>query len=231
VEVNGNRSIRGLPELPGCRPVGGTQHGKIPVVIPGIILAAGRSTRMGEPKALLPIAPGGPSFVRGIATVLLEGGVIDAIVIGRPDDHALRQEVETMGAHVRFVVNEHAESGQLSSLIAGLNAADRPGVSAVLVTLVDVPLIRASTVSALLTTFASRHPAMVRAVFQGRHGHPIIFGRELFDELRRADPALGAKAVVRAHEELLINVEVEDPGVLHDIDRPEDYTRMFDRPS
>jgi CTP:molybdopterin cytidylyltransferase MocA len=57
----------------------------------------------------------------------------------------------------------------------------------------------------------------------------VIFGRAAFDELRRADPSKGAKAVVHAHERDILNLDVEDPGVLHDIDRPEDYARVFDQ--
>ena len=199
-------------------------------MIPGVILAAGRSSRMGQSKALLPTRPGGPSFVRRLSAALLEGGVVDVLVVGRPDDGVLRTEVESLGTGVRLVINAHAEAGQLSSVIAGLNAADRPGVHGVLITPVDVPFILPGTVRALLTTFASRQAPVVRATHLGRHGHPVIFGRGVFDELRRADPALGAKAVVQAHARDLIDLEVDDPGVLHDIDGPDDYARVFNPP-
>lgn len=185
---------------------------------------------MGQPKALLPVRPGGLSFVRHLSTTLLEGGVDDVLVVGRPDDGALRAEVESVGTGVRLVVNAHAESGQLSSVIAGLNAADRPGVHAVLVTPVDVPLIHPDTVRALLAAFASRRALVVRATYQGRHGHPVIFGRGVFDALRSADPAIGAKGVVQAHARDLVDLDVDDPGVLHDIDGPDDYARLFNRP-
>jgi molybdenum cofactor cytidylyltransferase len=198
-------------------------------VIPGVILAAGQSSRMGQPKALLPAGPGGPTFVRRLSTALLEGGVADVIVVGRPDDTALEAEVESIGTGVRFVVNAHAEMGQLSSVIAGVNAADRPGVHGVLVTPVDAPLVLPGTVNALLAAFASHRAAIVRATWQGRHGHPVIFGRRVFDALRHADPAVGAKAVVHAHASDLIDLEVDDPGVLHDIDGPDDYARVFNQ--
>ena len=185
---------------------------------------------MGRPKPLLPTSPGGPSFVSRLSAALLEGGVADVIVVGRPDDAALEAEVASLGTGVRFVVNAHAETGQLSSVIAGLNAADRPGVHGILVTPVDTPLIRPGTVRALMTAFASRRAAIVRATCQGRHGHPVIFGRTVFDALRHADPAVGAKGVVRAHASELIDLEVDDPGVLHDIDGPDDYARVFNQP-
>ena len=71
----------------------------------------------------------------------------------------------------------------------------------------------------------------MRATWQGRHGHPVIFGRRVFDALRHADPAVGAKAVVHAHASDLIDLEVDDPGVLHDIDGPDDYARVFNQQS
>jgi molybdenum cofactor cytidylyltransferase len=198
-------------------------------VIPGIILAAGRSTRMGEPKALLPITPGGPTFVRQIATVLLQGGLSEAIVVGRADDIALKREVEAIDLRVRFVANDHADRGQLSSLVAGLNAADRPGVPAVLVTLVDVPSIRTKTIEGLVDAYSKGDHAIVRAVHGAHHGHPVIFSRAVFDALRHADPSLGAKPVMRAYAHEILDVEVDDPGVLLDVDRPEDYANLMGR--
>jgi molybdenum cofactor cytidylyltransferase len=202
-------------------------------VIPGVILAAGLSSRMGRSKALLPTSAGGPTFVRQLSRSLLEGGVADVLVVARPEDTALRAEVESLGTGVRLVFNAHADRGQLSSLIAGLNAADHPGVHGVLMTPVDMPFVKPGTVRELLTAFASRHALLLRATYRGRHGHPIIFGRGIFDEVRHADPEVGAKAVVqaysRAHADEPIDFEVDDPGILHDIDNPDDYARVINQ--
>jgi molybdenum cofactor cytidylyltransferase len=198
-------------------------------VIPGIILAAGLSKRMGTPKALLSAGAGrdGPTFVRLLAHTLLDGGVTDVLVVGRLDDEALQREVDSLGASVRFVPNDRADTGQLSSVVAGLNAADRPGVRGILVTPVDAPFVRSSTIRALIATTSAAHPPVVRPAYHGRHGHPVIFSRAVFDELRRADPSIGAKAVVHAHTADVVNLEVDDPGVLADIDTPEDYERII----
>ena len=196
-------------------------------LIPGLILAAGRSTRMGRPKALLPVRQGGPSFVRHLTLALLEGGVADVLIVGRPDDGLLRQEIDDIG--VRFVPNPDADSGQLSSVIAGLNVADRPGVTGLLVTPVDAPLVSAATVRQLLSAISNRQLPLVRATHKGRHGHPVVFARRVFDELRHADPGIGAKAVVQRHAPEGIDLEVDDPGVLLDIDEPADYERAMRR--
>jgi molybdenum cofactor cytidylyltransferase len=199
------------------------------VVILGVILAAGRSVRMGRPKALLPCDAAGTTFVRRLAVVLCEGGVEEALVIGRPEDEALRAEVEALVVRARYIENPDADSGQLSSVLAGLAAADHPGVRAILVTPVDAPMIAARTVTALIDVCRSSGAPIVRAVYQGRHGHPVIFSREMFDHLRRADPAVGARAVLRAHADRLVNFEVDDPGVLGDVDTPADYHTLLGR--
>lgn len=191
-------------------------------MVPGIVLAAGASSRMGTPKALL--RAGDRTFVRRILDVFREGGTDSAVVVVRPGQADVIAEVERAGFGTA-IVNAGAEEGQLSSLIAGLDAADGPGVQAVLVTLVDVPLVTAATVRTLLDRAATTSAGIVRAVHRGRHGHPVLFKRELFDALRRADPGVGAKAVTRSAA--VEDVEVDDPGVAQDVDTPDDYRRLF----
>lgn len=201
-------------------------------MVPGLILAAGRSSRMGRPKALLPCGHGGASFLDTVVAVLAAGGLDDVVVVGKTGDGALRAEVERVGAgsaglRLRYAANPDAESGQLSSVLAGLRLADRPGVPGVLVIPVDMPLVAPATVARLLERFRAGTAPVVRPVHGGRHGHPVIFNRSVFDELRRADPSAGARAVVRAHGRAVADVEVDDPGVLQDVDTPEDYARLL----
>ena len=189
---------------------------------PAIVLAAGASTRMGRPKALL--EAGGRTFIRTILEALRDGGVPEAVVVVRPGQPLVIQEVEASGFG-RAVVNPRADEGQLSSLLAGLNAIDRPGVEAMLVTLVDVPLIGAAAIRVLLARAAASECAILRADHGRAQGHPDIVKRRLFDALRTADPAVGAKAVVRAAG--VEDVEVDDAGVVEDVDTPADYARLF----
>lgn len=185
---------------------------------------------MGRAKALLASGDARVSFLESLTAALRAGGAADVLVVGRPDDERLQEEAGRMKPPVRFVSNPHAHMGQVSSLIAGLNVADRPGTRGILVAPVDVPLVTAETVAALLAAFDATLAPVVRPVHQGRHGHPVLFARAVFDELRHADHSRGARAVVGAHESALVNVEVNDPGVLVDIDTPEDYARTFGRP-
>ena len=196
-------------------------------MVVGVVLAAGRSSRMGRPKWRLFQPFTGSTFASHLVVTGLEGGLDTMLVVGGPDDGALPEEVARLGAG--FVVNPAADEGQLSSIVAGLDVADRLGAAAVMVMPVDVPLISAATVAALLATMAQRDGAIFRATHQARHGHPVLFTRAVFAELRAADPAQGARAVVRADPARVVDVEVPDEGVTIDIDTPEDYRRAFGR--
>lgn len=182
---------------------------------------------MGRPKALLRCGPGHETFVRRLAIALAAGGVDGVLVVGRPGDAALQTEIDGLPGPARYIENPDADAGQLSSLLAGLAAVDRPGVRGLLVTPVDAPLIEAATVAALLDSLRSTGAPIVRATYEGRHGHPVIFGRAVFEALRHADPSLGARAVVRAHAGRVVEVAVNDPGVLGDVDTPSDYRTLF----
>lgn len=199
-----------------------------PNVLPGIILAAGRSSRFGRPKALLPAH--GTTFVGGILAAYAAGGITSTVVVIRPGDQGLREEVARVAPAARTIENPHAEAGQLTSLVAGLNAVDGPGVEGAIVTLVDVPLVTSSTIGALLDA-RSRYPdaPILRATYRGRHGHPVIFARAVFEALRRADPAVGAKDVFRQCAGRVHDVDVNDAGVIDDVDTPADYVRLFGR--
>lgn len=198
-------------------------------MVAGLILAAGRSTRMGQSKALL-ACPDGRTFVGALAAALRAGGIDAPLIVGRPDDEGLRLEVEAIGQGARLVINEDADrGGQLSSLVAGLRQADRPGIRALMVVPVDAPLVTSVTVATLIAAFSATGAPIVRARFQGRNGHPVIFSRAVFDQLRAADPHVGAKTVLRAHDSAIVNVDVEDSGVVGDVDTPEDYRRLRDR--
>jgi len=196
-------------------------------VLPAIILAAGASVRMGRPKVMLPL-PGGHTFLSRIVRTLRDAGLTDIIVIVR-DAALISQALPAYGVPVRAIVNPDPDRGQLSSLWLGIDAIDRPDVDAVLVTLVDVPLVSVSTVRAVVDAWSRTHAPVVRPVSGERHGHPVIFGREAFEPLRRADPAIGAKAVVGALGSRRCEVAVNDPFAFDDADTPEQYERLLRR--
>ncbi len=186
----------------------------------GVVLAAGRSERMGRPKALLPDAEGVP-FVARIARTLRRAGVTPLVVVRPGAAEALAEALAAEDAGL--VVNPDPDRGQLSSLLVGLDAAGDP--DGLLVTLVDVPFVAEATVRAVVAAHARTRAPIVRPASGARHGHPVIFDRALFDALRRAPLDQGAKAVVRAHTAAIVNVPVDDEGAFVDLDTPEAYAR------
>jgi molybdenum cofactor cytidylyltransferase len=195
-------------------------------VIPAIVLAAGRSSRMGRPKATLAL-DASDTFLTRIVRTFLDAGVDDVIaVVGHDADTIVRSFVES-GLPARFVVNREYDRGQLSSLVAGLGVVDRPGVTAVLVTLVDVPLVSVATVRAVIECYRRTQAPVVRPTSGARHGHPLLIARSLFDALRAADPSAGAKPLVRAHASPAGDLEIADEGSFTDIDTEEEYRRTI----
>jgi molybdenum cofactor cytidylyltransferase len=192
-------------------------------VIPALVLAAGRSSRMGRAKALLPI--GDDTFLTRIVRTFLDAGVDDVVVVVGHEADAIVRHFSASGLPARFVVNPDYDRGQLSSLLAGLAVIDRPGVVAALVTLVDVPLVAPTTVRAVIDRYRQTHAPVVRPTSGARHGHPLLLDRSIFDELRAADPDTGAKPIVRAHASADGDMVIADEGAFVDIDTAADYTR------
>jgi molybdenum cofactor cytidylyltransferase len=198
-------------------------------MIPAIVLAAGRSTRMGRPKAALPFNDR-DTFLSRIVRTFLDAGVDDVVVVLGHDAEAIARSFAATELPARFTINRDYDRGQLSSLQAGLTVVDRPGVSAVLVTLVDVPLVSASTVRAVVEHYRATRAPIVRPVSGERHGHPFVIDRALFDALRSGDDELGAKPIVRAHVSAIGDVTVDDDGAFIDIDTVDDYRRLVRGP-
>ena len=197
-------------------------------MIPGVVLAGGASSRMhGRPKALLPAGAGGGTFIERIVATLRAAGVDDVVIVTGRHHAPVVDLAAGLKPPVRVVRNPDPRRGQLSSLLAALAVVDRPGVRAMLVTLVDLPLVSTATVRAVLDAHRRTGAPLVRPGRRGKHGHPVVFDRALFRDLRRADPARGAKSVVRAHAPRGVVVDVDDDGAFDDVDTPDDYRRRF----
>jgi molybdenum cofactor cytidylyltransferase len=194
-------------------------------MVPAIVLAAGKSTRMGRTKALLPLG-GADTFLTRIVRSFRTAGVDDVVVVLGHDAEAIALALADRSVAARIVVNAEYERGQFSSLLAGLQVVDRPGVAGMLLTLVDVPLVSPETVRAVVARHRVTAAPIVRPVNGTRHGHPVLIDRRLFDAIRQADPEQGAKPVIRAHASAAGDVEVDDEGAFLDVDTPEEYAAL-----
>ena len=195
-------------------------------MISAIVLAAGASSRMGQAKAALPVGNTGETVVARVVRTLLEGGIPKVVVVAGAHIDAVRHAMAVHEPRAQLIEHPGWEQGQLSSLIAGLDAIDEPLLEAAMVTLVDVPLVSSATVAAVISAWRASRAPIVRPANGDRHGHPVIFDRSVFSDLRNADPRVGAKSVFSAHRDLIVNVEVNDPGAFEDIDTPEEYQKL-----
>jgi nicotine blue oxidoreductase len=194
-------------------------------MIAGLILAAGESSRMGTPKATL--AYRGRTFLETIVQTL-RGADIERIVVvlGHQADEIQRQ-IEIEPAQV--VINPDYRSSQTSSLQVGLRAllADEP--EGVLLCLVDHPAVGAETVRRIVATFHQGGAPVVIPTYLGRRGHPVLIGRQLFDELLRLASDAGADSAIRKYRPATQFIAVEDEGVVIDVDDRESYRRLTSR--
>lgn len=202
-------------------------------MIRAIVLAAGASSRMGRAKAALTLGQTGETLVARVIRTLLTGGAPDVVVVAGAHVEAVRAALPPDEPRARMIEHAGWRQGQLSSLLAGLAAIDDPLLEGALVTLVDVPLVQPATVAAVIAEWRRTRAPIVRPA-QGalgasgaeRHGHPVMFDASVFQDLREADPNVGAKAVFAKHRARIVNVEVQDPGAFMDVDTPEDYARL-----
>ena len=181
---------------------------------------------MGSPKALL-LTRGGKPFVAAIAETFAAAGITGIVVVtGREHERiAAALAHEPLPVSPQVVRNLDPSRGQLSSLLIGIDNLPAEAPAAV-VTLVDVPLMTAATVRLVVSEWRRTGAPIVRPAIGERHGHPVVFDRRLFQELREAPLDIGAKAVVRAHAAEIVNVEVTDEGCLVDVDTPRDYEAL-----
>lgn len=190
-------------------------------MISGILLAAGESRRMGSPKALLRYR--GKMFIERICEAFLAAGVDELIVVLGARAAELQRAIP---AHptLRTVINPHYFQGQLSSLMTGLGAVSADSEAAI-VNLVDHPLITTDTFHALIASFRADPLPILIASYNGKRGHPVLFSSQVYGELLAAPLDQGAKVVVRKDPSRVREIPLDDPGILADIDTPEDYRR------
>lgn len=204
-------------------------------MIRAIVLAAGASSRMGQAKAALPLGSTGETVVARVVRTLLSAGLPSVTVVAGAHIDAVRNAMPAFEPRARVVEHLGWAQGQLSSLLAGLAAVDDPQLEAILVTLVDVPLVRPDSVAAIVHAWRQSRAPIVRPVDPStslrpggeRHGHPVVFDRAVFEDLRTADPRVGAKAVFATHAARRLDVSIKDNGAYVDMDTPDEYRKVL----
>ncbi len=204
----------------------------------GVILAAGESSRMERDKALLPWPPRAAGSAAGLATsdTFLSAAIrlffshVDVVlVVAGKNEAALASVVYANGASL--VVNPDPARGQFSSLRVGLQEVLNRGRDAAMVTLVDRPPVQPETIAALEAAFGlaismTRKKWAVIPEYQGKHGHPILLGREMLEAFLKAPETSNARDVEHAHQNEIEYLSVDDPFVALNVDTPEQYAAL-----
>lgn len=203
-----------------------------------VILAAGESRRMGRPKALLPFpdasaggnekwgthAAGAKTFLCHLIDVTRHPKTVARrVVVGA---HAKEIRAEAKLEADELVLNEEWHRGQLSSLQAAIRSLPKDAADGILVCLVDHPLISRVLVARIIEAFERDKNKIVIPTYRERRGHPVIFPAALYQELLSAPKEIGARAVVRAHASEVLEIPVEEEGVVLNLNDPESLKKL-----
>ena len=172
---------------------------------------------MGRPKALLPFQ--GTTFIHHILETVKASALAPVVVV--LGGH--RQEIERALPFEVCAFNPDYEQGMITSLQTGIRSLPAGGDGAMLF-LVDHPVTSPQTIVALLAAFKPHH--IVLPTFNGRRGHPVLFSRSVMDEILELPPSSGANRVVWKDPSRVVEVPVDDAGILVDVDTPEQYGKL-----
>jgi molybdenum cofactor cytidylyltransferase len=189
--------------------------------VASIVLAAGRSSRMGPRNKLLETFAGKPIVAR-VAGVALASGADPVIVV--TGFEASRVAAALSELKVTIVHNADFEEGLSSSLRAGLRAVP-PDSDGALILLGDMPTVEGSVLRALMAAFTGRDAICV-PVHRGRRGNPILWGKSYFAEMMDVAGDIGAKPVLARHEERVTEVAAGSESIFADVDTPADLVRL-----
>jgi molybdenum cofactor cytidylyltransferase len=188
----------------------------------GIILSAGESSRMGRDKALLPY--GGSTFLNHLISIFHPRVDPLIVVLGHHATGIAASLVPVGG--LKIAINADYKRGMLTSLQAGLRAV--PGdASSVMFTLVDHPAVSGTTIDRLIEEFLASGQRLAIPRHAERRGHPVLLARGVAEEILALPLDSSAKDVIRGHRDETLFVDVDDPGVLRDIDLPADYDALL----
>jgi molybdenum cofactor cytidylyltransferase len=190
-------------------------------MISAIILAAGQSKRMGQPKMLLPW--GKMTVIEHVITTFLNAGIEDVIVV----TGGAREQVENLinQYHIRKVHNNDYETGEMLSSIQCALRAIPDEARAALIGLGDQPQVQEKSVRLLREEYRDSQSRLIVPSFQMRRGHPWLVTRPLWSEILALKPPKSLRDFLKRHAEEIHYVSVDTPSVLADLDTPEDYQR------
>jgi molybdenum cofactor cytidylyltransferase len=195
--------------------------------VAGLVMAAGRSSRMGANKLLM--EDNGRPIVARVVEHALAADVAEVIVVVGHQEAEVRAALA--GQNVRFVPCPDYADGMSASLRCGLKALPAD-IDAALVLLADMPRVGTALLRRMIAAF---NPTEGRAIivpsFQGKRGNPVLWDRRFFAEMTALAGDVGARHLIGEHAELVVEIEAEDGGILLDVDTPEAYRNLSKDPA
>jgi molybdenum cofactor cytidylyltransferase len=188
-------------------------------MISAILLAAGESNRMGQPKQLMPFDQ--ITIVERTIDNLLNSAVSETILVLGYKDEEIRKTIA--GKPIKIAINPDYQQGMSTSIIAGLKQVDKKA-RAVIIALGDQPFVNSQTITSLVEAFIANNRGILIPVYQGRRGNPIIFAIKYKSELLNLKGDVGGREIIKRHPDDVLEVAVNCEGVLLDIDTMENYT-------
>ena len=186
-----------------------------------ILLAAGKSKRMGRPKQLLPFR--GSTVLEQIIKNLSESNLDELIVVTGYQAEKIAQRITDK--QIKIAVNREFQRGIGSSIKSGLaQVSDRS--DAIMVVLGDQPLIEKDTINPLIQTFSMTDQGILVPIYQGIRGHPVIFDAKYKDELLRLPDEVGGRKLIKEHSEDVLKIEVDTESVIVDVDTRGDWVSL-----
>ena len=193
-----------------------------PVVISAVILAAGASRRMGQPKMLLPW--GDTIVIQKVVSTLLDSGVSHPVVVTGRSAERIKQVIRTDS--ITWTHNPDFENTEmLKSLQIGMRRLPL-FASAFLIVLGDQPQIETSIIRQIIAEFKTKHSTIIIPSYQFRRGHPWLVSRALLPELLALPEEATLRQFLNAHSDEITYLNVDTPSVLMDLDTPADYEQQ-----
>ena len=184
--------------------------------VAAVVLAAGFGRRFGTGNKLHQLLDGRPLLAHSLAS-LADAALAEVIVVHAPEDPLAAALAQSFGFHAR--ANPDREQGLGKSLACGV-AALSSNTTAVLVVLGDMPRIPAAAHRAVVAAFTGDETEIWVPTFEGRAGHPVLFGRAHFAALSALNADEGARSVLAAQPGAMRRLDLAEPGILLDVDTP-----------